>query len=223
MNTQRQAFLLVGSLKGPKSTSDFLGAYLLNMLRGKGFKTEKMYINSLFESANKRDKFLACLDDSEVVIFSSPLYIDCEPYLLIKSMETILEHRKNNKGIKKPRLLVISNGGYPEAQHNDTVIPIYRNFAIESGFEWMGGLALGMGAAISVPILRKADLILGNVKKSLEITAEAISDCKPIPNRAIDLMSRPLVPVWFYSFVARSIARFFSITNRAWNIYNRPY
>ncbi len=221
MSIQKQAILLVGSLKRTKSTSDFMGSYLLSLLSKNGFQTKKMYIGSL-DSKEKRNELLSYLDHSDIVIFSSPLYIDCEPYLVIKAMEAIAEHRKNNKSIKRSLFLVISNGGYPEAQHNNTALSIYHHFASECDFEWAGGLAMGMGAAFSISAVRGVGPIIGNLKKAIEITASALSNNKPIPNQAIKLMAKAIVPIWIYSCLARGIARFFSITNGAWNIYLRP-
>lgn len=222
MNSDKKAFLLVGSLRGSKSTSAFIGEYLLDLLVHKGFRSEKMYINDTIAADDKSNKFMIILNNADVVIFSTPLYIDCEPYLIIKIMEGIVEARRNKEGIKKQRFIVISNGGYPETQHNNTVLPIYRNFALESGFEWSGGLAFGMGAAFSVPLVRKISFMMRNIKKSLSIVATSILHDKPIPKNAVELMGKPLVPIWAYSAIARGIARFFSITNGAGNIYNMP-
>lgn len=218
---KKQALLLVGSLKRTNSTSDFLGSYLLNLLDKKGFKTEKIHVSSFFGKEEEKNKFLCAISDSNVMIFSCPLYIDGPPYSVTKAMEIIFEHRKNMHTSKRVNFLVISNGGYPEAHHNETAALIYKNFAMQSNFKWLGSLILGMGATITIVPLRM--IILAKIKKSLLLAAEFISKAQPIPEDLANVIARPLVPMPFYSFMARAIARFFALTNRAGTIYTRPY
>jgi hypothetical protein len=138
-------------------------------------------------------------------------------------MEMIAGHRKKSGSDKKRNgFIVITNGGYPEARHNDTVMSIYRNFASDAGFDWLGGLAMGMGAALTVPLVRKTGPLLVNMRRSLRLAADAVSAGMPLPAESAELMARPLVPVWFYSFMARSVAKFFSVTNGAGSIYSQP-
>jgi len=60
---------------------------------------------------------------------------------VVCAMELIAECRSSTN----MRLAVISNCGFPEAQHNNVAIAICRRFALASGLEWAGGLALGDG------------------------------------------------------------------------------
>ncbi len=224
MSTQRNVVLLVGSMKKKNSASNFIGNYLLRLLQKKGFKTSIISVDSLL-----RDKGVALLDNisnSEVIVFSAPLYLDGPPYLLTKAMELIVEHRKNVSKGKPKKFLVITNGGYPESHHNNTVVSIYRQFALKSGFEWLGGLSLGMGAVFSVFIMRKGVFMLpmfSNFNSALEVTAKSVFKGEKISQATIKLIAKPFMPIWLYSFMARTAAKFFAVTNRAENLYYKPY
>ena len=148
MSAPKCFLLLVGSPRGKKSTSESLGNYLLEQLREMGLETEKIWIYPSIKSQEKSSDLISAVDRFDTVIFASPLYVDSLPAPVTETMELIVNHRKTTKMTKKQQLLAISNCGFPEAHHNDTALAIYRLFATESGFEWAGGLALGMGAAM---------------------------------------------------------------------------
>ena len=83
MSGRRDCLLIVGSFRGPRSTSDLIGSYLTGLLAEKGFSAKKLYLTEALGSEEKRGELLSCVDGSDIVIFSSPLYIDCQPYLVI--------------------------------------------------------------------------------------------------------------------------------------------
>ena len=220
MNSQKNAILIVGSFRRKRSASEFIGDFLLKELHEKGFLTEKVYTVDLLNSERMVDSFLIKIDNSDIVIISAPLYIDCEPYSVIKAMENIANHRKIANNVKVPQFLAISNGGYPEPHHSDTAIDIYRCFAKEAGFNWAGGLTFGMGAALTVPVLKSLWAIPFN--NALKFVAKTLAEGKPIPSVYISRIRKTIIPIWMYSFLARSVARFFSLTNGSWDIYKRP-
>ena len=93
------------------------------------------------------------------------------------------------------------NCGFPEAAHNATALAICKRFAAEAGFEWAGGLALGMGEAIGGRPLEKTGGMLRNVRKALEMSAAALAEGQPLPEKAARLMAAPLVPRWLYMLI----------------------
>ncbi len=126
--------------------------------------------------------------------------------------------RENAKG-----LLAISNCGFPEAHQNVTALAICRQFAEETGMEWIGGLALGGGQSIDGR-LEKLGRLAGNLKKSLDLAAAALVAGKPLPEKAEALMAMPLMPKWFYLWMAKMRGRRTAIKNGVWGrINDRPY
>lgn len=195
-----QVLLLIGSPKGGKSTSESLGAYLLDRLRERGCKTEKIRIYSALKSSAGQDELGAAVGRADLVIFASPLYVDTLPAAVIRVLE-LTAQRRTGDGKDRQRLLAISNCGFPEALHNDSAIAVYRRFAQEAGIEWAGGLALGGGAAIGGKPLDEAGGMAHNVTSALDLAAAALAEGKPLPQEATELMSRPIVPTWMYVLI----------------------
>lgn len=227
MNAQKhqlRSVLLVGSPKGAKSTSESLGTYLVDPLEENGWQTEKVRINRSLKSDQGQEELLSAIDSSDLLILAFPLYVDSLPSRLIKAMEIIAEHRKAIEEPKKPQLLAIANSGFPEAHQNDTALAICRRFAKESAIEWIGGLALGGGGAIDGRSLDNAGGMVRNVKKSLDLTALALIEGKPVPQDAIDLMAKPLVPTRLYLFLGNKRWKKQAKKNGVWKkINDQPY
>jgi len=207
MSTQRQALLLIGSPKVKKSTSASIGNYLLALLGKKGLRTESLRINAMLKSDESRNKLWSIVNNSEIVILSCPLYVDNLPSFVIEAMELILEQRKSARPIRRQQLLAILNCGYPEPEQNAVAIDICKQFAQESGFDWAGGLAFGMGVAIDGHPLEAKKYPVGNIKKSLVLTADALICQKPLPKQAVELMAKPIMPVWFYVWFMDAICK----------------
>lgn len=214
MSIQRRAVLLIGSPKVKKSTSASLGNYLLSLFAKKGFPTESLRISAMLKSDEARGKLFAITNNSEIVILSSPLYEDSLPSFVIEFMELISEQRKRVRPANRPKFLAILNCGYPESGHNAVAIGICRQFVQESGFDWAGSLALGMGVAIDGVPLERIRCMAGNIKKSLMLTADALIDGKALPSQAVELMARPIMPMWIYNLFIDIICRM--VTLKTW-------
>jgi NADPH-dependent FMN reductase len=218
------AFLLVGSFRGPKSASDALGSYLLESLEAKGINTGKIYVHQALSSEQGIKNLYKAVEEADIIILSAPLFADSLPAPVIKAMELVREDI-TKRCDKKPRSMVaISNSGFPEARHNEISLAISRRFALACGFEWAGGLALGGGGAISGKRLEHVRGIAKNIRKSLDLAAEALSEGRPLPPEAIRLISRPLMPKCLYVWMAETGEKHVIKRNGAWEkIYDRPY
>ncbi len=201
MTTSRQVLLLVGSARRPRSTSEALGSYLLERLAEKGFGTETLLLHRALKSGEKREALLEATDRADVLVVAFPLYVDSLPSLVIRALELIADHREGGDQSRPQRLLAIVNCGFPEAQHNDTAIAICRRFAREAGFEWIGGLSLGGGGAISGRPLAEAGGMARNPIQSLELTAAAIAEGGALPEEAVEAMARSIIPSWAYRWM----------------------
>jgi len=175
--------------------------YLLDRLRERGLETEKVRIYPALRSVEGRKSLLSAVNRADVVVLACPLYVDSPPSPVIRAMELIAKHRQAIEKPKQQWLLAISNCGFPEAHHNDTALDIYRLFALESGIEWAGGLALGGGPSIDGRSLDDLGGMARNVTRALDLTAAALAEGQSVPQEAVDLMARPLVPAWLYTLI----------------------
>jgi multimeric flavodoxin WrbA len=197
MQKPNRAALLVGSPKGPSSTSNSLGTFLLERLQQNGVTTEKKYICQCLGSEN-RTALLRLVDESDLIILAFPLYVDSLHSQVIETLELIVEHEKTKHEFCKKSFAAIANSGFPGAQHNDTALAVCRLFAKQAGFNWAGGLAMGGGGMIAGLPLDEMGGQARNQKKALEIAAEALSRGEPIPKEAVVLMSKLGFPRWLY-------------------------
>ena len=220
-NERKRVLLLVGSPKAPgKSVSEALGAYVVEKMEASGWSSETIFIRTTLQSDNGRTTLLESVENTDLIIFSFPLYVDSLPAPVIKAMELIAErHPKENT-----RFAAIANCGFPEAQHNNVAIAICRRVAKAAGMEWAGGLALGMGGALSGRLLTDQGRMVRNIVKSLDLTVNALVSDESIPDEAIRLMAKPLIPGWMYTMIGnlswRKQAKRYGARKE---LRNRPY
>jgi hypothetical protein len=100
------------------------------------------------------------------------------------------------------RMLALVNCGFPEAAQCQTAIAILRAFARRARFEWAGGLACGEGGAIDGRRIETIGAIGRGVRTALEITAGALAIGEAVPQRAVDLLARPMMPRTVYVLMA---------------------
>ena len=198
MQKPMSATLLVGSPKGPNSTSNSLGTFLIEKLQEKGVSCEKVYLNQCLASKEKQQSMLQLIDKSDLIIIASPLYVDSLHSQVIKTLELIAEHNKATPNLSKKTLVAISNSGFPEAQHNHIALEVFRIFAKQVGFTWVGGLAMGGGGMISGRPLEEVGGAARNQIKALQISADALAKGEAIPERAVVLMAKLGIPRWMY-------------------------
>jgi hypothetical protein len=204
MNEAKQLLLLVGSAKQNRSTSEVLGTYIVDKLAERGFESETLFAHKILKSDEAKRKLLLSVSEADLMILAFPLYVDCLPYPVISVLELIAKNRQVGAGSKKQSLLCVVNCGFPEARQNDSAVAICGQFAREAGFEWLGGLALGAGEVISGRSLSEVKGQARNVIRSLDLAIEALADGKPVPEKAVDLIARPLVPRWLYLLLGGS-------------------
>ena len=117
--------------------------YLASHLEKNGMTTEMCWAREQITSNEKREQLLDYIDGSNIVVLAAPLYDDCQPYPVVKTMEIVAG---GNRDIQSKRLFVLVNCGFAEHRQITAVaIPIYRRFADSVGFVWAGSLALAGG------------------------------------------------------------------------------
>ena len=228
MSQDKRALLLVGSPRCEKSNSEAIGTYLMELLGEKGVAWDRAYIYRLARTADGREKLLNDVNRADILVFASPLYIDSIPSFTIKAMELINEQRRSMESPKEQTLFVIVNNGFPEPAHNQTALDIYRRFALESGIEWAGGARIGWGTAVDGRPLDSVGGMVRNLKKGLQLAAEALAGNIQVSKEAEELMSKPFMPLFLAKLMTsvaggvgwNSQARKNGVKQR---MYDKPY
>jgi NAD(P)H-dependent FMN reductase len=189
----RRVLLLVGSPK-QVSTSGALGNYLLAQLSARGWETGGQHLHRAIRTAERWEALLGEVAAADVVVLTSPLYVDALP----SGATEALERLARPESPKPQRFAAVLNSGFPEAQQSEIALAICRQFACEVGSAWLGGLALGGGPAIDGKDLERLGRVTRNVRRALELTAAALASDQMIPDTAVALMAKPLLPTWAY-------------------------
>ncbi|MHA1669902.1 MAG: hypothetical protein ACTSV5_04910 [Promethearchaeota archaeon] len=199
MSTQIKALLLVGSPKSSSSASFSLGNSLLLKLAEKGLLIDKEFIYKLVRKDEGQKKLLSKVDNSDLIILSFPLYVDCLPAGVIKALELIRDHRDVLQDSKRQAFAVIVNCGFPETQHNFIASEICKIFAREVGFEWKGALTLGMGGFIARRALEDVGGMAKNLILGFDIAATALAKGDTIPEEAKELVGKKFMSYTLYT------------------------
>lgn len=214
-----RAVLLIGSPRGERSTSRALGAYMLEGLRSRGWEVGERYACRDVTTSEGLTDLLAEMERSDLSILSFPTYVDSPPAAVMRVMETM--HGRIKRG---GALLAMANCGFIGSGNNTSSLSICRLFARDIGWEWRGGLSLGGGNVLAGRALQDAGGVARNVRRALDQAVSALAEGKAVPQGAIDLMGRNIVPTLLYNITA----------NRAWDraarknnvldrIRDRPY
>jgi multimeric flavodoxin WrbA len=224
MNKTKTALLLIGSPKKSGSTSESLGKYLIEQLQTHGVETSAAHIHQSMKSEDGIMQMISLMNDADIIIIACPLYVDSIPAQVTRLFEFLFENRRNTDSVKSQHFAVLINCGFPESRHNNTAVRIYHRFAHQCGYTWAGGLSLGSGGAINGRSLKIAGGMVNNVKRSLELAAEALARGVPIPDEAVELMAKPMMSSWIYTRMGdwgwKKMAKKRGIKNR---LHERPY
>ena len=154
MKVSKQVTILMCSPRMEKSASHSFAQEFTKRFEEEKFSVNQFQIYNALKEEDRIIKMIEFVDKSDILIISSPLYIDSPPYMTIRLMEQITRNNQEEKISKKKRLLfAISNAGYLEYYHNMTALRIYEQFAKKNGFTWSGGLPIGAaGTYVAYPI-----------------------------------------------------------------------
>lgn len=203
-----KALLIVGSPKGKASTSYTLGRGLLGRLEAGGTEAVETTVGAALKSSEERHRLYKAADEADVIIVSFPLYVDQLPAPLIQVLELLADRKRGAQGATPwagpiaQRLVAVVQCGFPETHQTRPAVDIMRQFARETGFQWAGALALGMGGAVGRRSLEKAGGMLRNVVKALDAAAASLLSGGLIPEEAEALAAKPLMSRRLYGLIA---------------------
>lgn len=222
MSGALRAVALIGSPRGAGSTSAALADALTAELARQGAACERRFLLRALGDEERWTGLCELLAGADLIVLAAPLYVDSLPGSVTRALERLSAERPWNG--RRPGLALVVNCGFPEVIHNQTAIAIARLFAIESGLEWRGALALGGGEAIGGRALERLGRRAMHLRRALTLAAGALAAGESIPSEAVRLMARPLVPPWIYRVVSgvsmRRHARRFGVRRR---LDARPY
>jgi len=230
MNNIKNAILLIGSPKGKNSSSASLGGYLLNKIEEYDISTETVHLHSGIRTEAKRVKFLEKIEKTDLIILAAPLYVDTLPAKVIKALSLILENRieenlDNVDSEKRQSFAAVVNCGFPEAEQNETALRVYEQFAKEAKLNYLGGISIGMGGAVSGKSLSDMGGMTKSLIKGFDQAAEELAKNQKLSDSVIDKTSKPMMSQkWLYTLVGNLSWRFQALRNGVYRkINDKPY
>ncbi len=217
--------LLVGSARpSGTSTSEALGRSLLRRLEPAGEEAQVF----LVARCRHEDELRALVDAvaaADLFVLATPMYVDSLPALVVRALETIAAARTRPGASPTPtRFLAIVNCGFPEAEQTRTALEICRIFAAQARLELAGALGLGGGETLHGKPPEALGWLARHVRRALDLTAEALLAGRPVPQKAVELMARPIVPAIGYVLIGshnwRKEARRWGVESK---LRDRPY
>ena len=88
------------------------------------------------------------LIDAKNVVFAVPLYVDGIPSHVLRFMEKLEAHAKDND--LHLNLYIIANNGFIEGRQNEPLMQTFERFCERAGFAWGGGVGIGGGVMLNV-------------------------------------------------------------------------
>ena len=198
MTSPRRALVAIGSGKGEQSASVSLSRHLVGRLAARGVECETVHLHAVFRDEAAYARLLHDADFADLLIVSTPLYVDSLPYLVTRFLEGFAARRAAAGGGPRGGFACVVNCGFPEARQCETAIAIGREFAGEAGFAWLGGLMLGGGEALGGKPLERLGGMVRYVTRALDLAGDALARGEAIPSEAVGLMALPLVPPVLY-------------------------
>lgn len=189
---------LVGSPKLGPSSSFAISDYVSKILSSLGWETECLKLRGDLKTSTGQDALVAAVDRADLVNLAFPLYVDALPTLPTLALEILLSQASRWTARPK-RLMAVANCGFPEAHQNLLALAICERFALQSGWHWCGGLALGAGEGISsgMPLdapPRSGRLPSHNLRQALDSSLKAIASGQNIPESAQALLDKSPIP-----------------------------
>ncbi len=201
----RRVVLLVGSARPRgESTSEALGRYLLARLASSGWESQ-VYFVSHARGPDGLAELTSAIGAADLFVLATPLYVDALPHLVTAACEHIAAARGAAPQPTPCRFVAIVNCGFPEVAHTAVALDICRSFARHARLECAGTLGLGGGEAIHGHGLERMGWLTRHVRQALDLAALALASFRPVPDKAVQLMGRSMLPVRAYTLAADAL------------------
>lgn len=181
--------ILIGSPKGiEKSTSAQLARVIASGLEAAQWTSEWFHAHHVLKSADAWDALLTSMARSEVILLAAPLYVDSLPAPVIETLYRLTQAKGAlaRDGLP-PRMVSLLNCGFVESDQNLTAQSMVGLFCEAMGFQWLGGISVGAGGALTK-----------RIRGALETASNALRDDILIPDSVDAITRKPIMKPWLY-------------------------
>ena len=214
MTSNERVILLVGSPKGlDESNSARVGQVVAGELEAMGWHCDTFRLATVVQDEGAMIELVKAVDLSDLVIVSTPLYVDSLPAPVIQALHQIVEARRDAQSVTVPRFFSIVNCGFVEPWQNQSAQHMLQQFCSEARLEWVGALSMGAAGAMN-----------RHIRRAFRLVVEALHEEIIIPEEVQQLTRYRIMPAWLYVFGGNVMWRKIAKQNGALpNVKAQPY
>lgn len=221
---EKKVLLLVGSPRKEKSTSGSIGQYLIENLKKENYTDKTIYINDIFKNETSSKGFIDSFNESDVIIFTYPLYVDSLPASCIRALEYLTEERERTNYNREQKFLAVGNCGFYEKKQIENSLNVCRFFAEENKINWHGGIGVGGGPQLNGRNLVESGGMTKKLRQALDMASDSIIQGMDMPIDKISNMTNPPEPEFIYFMLANLGFKYQAKRNAiSKNINDKPY
>ena len=188
MSDAKRVTLLVGSPKGlERSGSGRLGRVVTSGLETLGWDCSAHHLHAAVANDDAMSQLLTAVDHSDLVVLSTPLYVDGLPAPAIHALHKIALHRSNGDVERVPRFFSIVNCGFVDPWQNEGAQNMLKLFCEQAHLDPVGDLSLGAGGALTK-----------KVRQAFELAITALNEGTQIPVSIRKLTNKRIMPAFLY-------------------------
>ncbi len=175
----RHVVAWIGSAKpNGTSTSEALVQPLLDHLAELGWTTEVLHTRGAVKLQHaEAPKLVEAVQRADLLVLSTPVYVDTPPASVLAGLGQLARARLDSP----PAMVVISQCGFPELEHNYLLLDVVAEASRRIGMPWAGHLAVGGGGAFTGAHLSKPGDKAWRQARALQDAATALDAGEPIP------------------------------------------
>ena len=194
----RRALLVVASAKpAGQSTSEALGRAVLDRLAARGWSVDVAHLAALVKlSRTDAPGLERRVEASDLVIFATPVYVDCIPAVGLAALERLADGHIPRDG--RPAMLPIVHCGCPELEHTALALEVLAAAADQLGWGWAGHLAVGGGGVLTADALAAGVGPAAHAVAAIDATVEALDRGLPVPMAATAEFALPYLSASVY-------------------------
>jgi len=213
-----EILLLSGSYRGNKTTSNSILRYLSQHIENEHYSITQLKLSSHVPDKENDDLIFSHINSADLIILCSPKYNLSLPAPVMYLFEML--HQRKNELIEKTRKF-ISILQFEAPIGGKTAQKMCRNFSDNMGFSWYGDLTLPGAGEIKGRPLEETENMMKNIRKSIVMTAKAISDGLPVPEKARNIGKKQM-PTRLIILIVNSLIKQYCKKNNI-DIFKTPY
>lgn len=184
-----------------KGTSFSFARTIKILAEAEGSRADIIHIIEYLDEGRNLETLRKSIVDSDIIVLSSPLYVDSLPYPVIWFFERLAQEMEAE--LKGKSFFAIGQCAFPYPELVNTLLENCRCFAELSQMKWMGGLPYGGGVMLDGKHLEDLGKKGDNIISAFKLSLRNILNEKAIPDEARDMLK-----IKFPKIMARPMAAF---------------